>query len=34
MEMYHVNVDGYDNEEYGTEVLLAVDGRLGKAIWL
>lgn len=28
MEMYHVNVDGYDNEEYGTEVLLAVDGRL------
>lgn len=28
MEMYHVDVDGYDNEEYGTEVLLAVDGRL------
>ena len=28
MEMYHVDVDGYDNEEYGTEALLAVDGRL------
>jgi len=28
MEMYHVDVDGYDNEAYGTEVLLAVDGKL------
>ena len=28
MELYHVDVNGYKNEDYGTEVLLAVDGRL------
>ena len=28
MELYHVDVNSYENEDYGTEVLLAVDGRL------
>lgn len=28
MELYHVDVNSYKNEDYGTEVLLAVDGRL------
>ena len=32
MEMFHVKMDRYANDQYGTEVLLAFDGELAGCI--